>query len=311
VKRGISAILFGGTLRATPLREAIGCPTLALPIDADRTLADVWLERLIDDGGVDEVRSVLNSSEDVDAVIEAVADHRISGDASFRGLADPASWRGAGGIVYDVTRDMESTEIVIVAEGHRLPPMSLQPVLDAFSDATIDGVVGVCGQDEPAGVYAFRRHAVDTVSDVGYCDLKEQMLPALREVGHELIAVHLGPRPTTPIRDRSTYLRAVREALRPTEANTFVVASSAQVDSTALLDGICLLGDRVTVDAGAVVHNAILLPDAFIGAGAVVSESVVGPAGRVETGGRLVAALRGAPHRPDRIVRDRHVVGVR
>ncbi|MCA9296663.1 MAG: hypothetical protein KC983_09095 [Phycisphaerales bacterium] len=295
----VTAILFGGTLRPTRLREALDCPVLALPCAVGRTLADIWLDRLIGEARVGQVRAVLNTEEDVREVLESAA-WTNSDDAdgeSFIGLTDPAAWRGAGGILYDVTRDLASEAIVIVGEGHRLPPATIGPILSSFDDPAVDGVVGVCGFDEPAGVYAFRRRVIDAVSEIGYCDLKEQMLPLLSQAGHHLATARLGDRAMPRLHDRVTYLRAVSSTLRGTAAGRQAIAADARVDTGALLDGFCLIDADAIVEAGAVIHDAVILAGATIGEGAVVSDSVIGPSAVVAPGRRVIASMHAVPRR--------------
>ena len=47
-------------------------------------------------------------------------------------MAEPASWRGAGGIVRDVTEDLADDTLVLVCEGTRLPPASLAKLMTAL-----------------------------------------------------------------------------------------------------------------------------------------------------------------------------------
>jgi hypothetical protein len=312
VENEVTAILFGGTLRPTRLREALECPALALPFAVGRTLADIWLDRLIGEACVHQVRAVLNTDEDVRVVLEAAGWTKAEdadGEA-FIGLADPAAWRGAGGILYDVTRDLDRDAIVIVGEGHRLPPATIAPILAAFSNAEVDGVVGVCGFDEPAGVYAFRRWVVDAVSEIGYCDLKEQMLPLLSQAGHHLATARLGDRAMPRLHDRSTYLHAVGSGLRGNAASRQAIAVDARVDTGALIDGFCLIDSEAIVEAGAVIHDAVILAGATIGEGAVVSNSLIGPNAVVAPGRRVIAALHAAPRRTPSLTSGRRPTSV-
>jgi mannose-1-phosphate guanylyltransferase len=49
------------------------------------------------------------------------------------------------------------------------------------------------------------------------------------------------------------------------------------------------LGAAAAVEEGASVERSVLLPEAFVGEGAVVLDSVIGEAARIEAGARVSA----------------------
>ncbi|MEM7228443.1 MAG: hypothetical protein AAF432_06475 [Planctomycetota bacterium] len=286
-----AAILFGGTLRSTHLRDAIGLPALALPMNGTHSLADLWANCLTSTTPAACVRIVMNTDEDVQSVLDLSASHNEGGDGLLVGQADPAAWRGAGGILFDVTRDLPSDAIVFVAEGHRLPPATVTPILEALErDASIGGVVGVCGIDQPAGVYAFRRSAIDEVQSVGYCDLKEQMLPMLTKAGHRLVTARIGDRASQRIHDRRTFLDAVHAHANAVH-ELVSVSRAATVADDVLVDGYCTVSEGAIVENRCVLHNCVIAAGATIGAGAVISNSIIGPGAIVEPNRRVISTV--------------------
>jgi hypothetical protein len=301
--RPLTAVLLAGTLRPSPLREALDVPVLCLPMGNEGTVLDAWLTALAEIDGLEDVRIVVNSERDVEAV---EACHRApaapgrSGPCPrrVRAIAEPASWRGAGGILHDVTGDLPDEAIVLVGEANALPPPSLAPLRAAWRDDT-SGLVGVCGADEPAGVYAFARHTFGVVGPIGYHDLKEQLLPALAGRGVAIRTVQLGQR-LLRLNERREYLAAVRRSLAPNGKATQAVRCSphASVSGSAILEGCCIIEDGVLIEDGAVVHETVLLSGATIGGGAVVSQSIVAPLTAVQPRSQVIRQVfRGVPER--------------
>jgi hypothetical protein len=168
-----TAVILAGRLRESALRESLNVHVLCLPVGHSGTLLEAWLGALKAVPNLTRVRVVVNSEEEASAVRGALPREYRSTDAqlSVEVIPEPAAWRGAGGIVRDVTEGLEDDMIVLVCEGKRLPPPSLDPLLKAMSNAEAlpaqhadgapvrlnghqlpAGAVGVCGEDEPTGV---------------------------------------------------------------------------------------------------------------------------------------------------------------
>ena len=163
-----------GTIRPSALRAKLDIPLLCLPMGQTGTLLDTWQAALADLGPETGVTVVLNTGRDVEAV------ERAGGDrwSALRSISEPAAWRGVGGLLRDVTDGLDPDTMVVAIEANGLPPARLD-LLPGALDASVDGIVGVCGVDQPAGIYAFRRGIIERIPDVGYYDMKEQFLPAL------------------------------------------------------------------------------------------------------------------------------------
>jgi hypothetical protein len=306
--RPLIAVLLAGTLRPAPLREAMGLPIISLPMGSEGTLLDAWLRVLRNVSGLSDIRVVLNSSVDVDVVRSASAlmnDRAWMGQVNVTAVAEPAAWRGAGGIIHDVSRDAPEHSVVLAMEALTLPPPDLQPMIDGMTDG-LSGLIGIVGEEEPSGVYAFSQAALAHVPAVGYCDMKEQLLPNLTSKGCRVRALPLSGR-LIRIRDRRSYLSAVRRSLETSQAGCDVSASqsaagaprqwrhrvskAASVSGTAILAGCCVIEAGAVVEDGAVVHDSVVLAGATIGGGAIVSRSIIGPLATVEPRNRLVREI--------------------
>jgi hypothetical protein len=311
-----TAVILAGRLRESALRESINVHVLCLPVGHSGTLLDAWLDALRSVPNLADVRVVVNNAEEAAAVTSALPRQYRTSDARPRVevIPEAASWRGAGGIVRDATEGVPDDVVVLVCEGKRLPPPTLEPLLLAMNgnparDAEasgvgvteptcgqgVAGVVGVCGEDEPAGVYAFRRRVIRSSPRVGYVDLKEQFLPSLAKAGERVVAAHVCD-DVPHLRDLGSYLETVRHSLNnghggAGEKSPLRVSARASVSGSAVLDGFCIIEPGAVIEDGAVVHDSVVLWGATIGGGAVVSRSVVGPLTSVEPRARVVGAV--------------------
>jgi hypothetical protein len=300
--RTISAVILAGRLRQAPLQESLNLHLLCLPVGRSGTLLEAWIAALRSVPDIGQIRVVVNNAEDASAV-RGVLPRELrqpSNHPRIEVIAEPASWRGAGGIVRDVTEGLPDDAVILVCEGTRLPPCSLQPLLtaiDSNGDPRAVGAVGVCG-DQPAGVYAFRRKAVNVAPKVGYFDLKEQFLPALANDGERVVVAELGES-NARLRDVETYLETVRSSLNHQDSlsggdpprSLLRVSSRASVSGSAVLDGFCIIEPGAVIEDGAVVHDSVVLWGATVGGGAVVSRSVIGPLASVEPRTRVVRGI--------------------
>jgi len=292
MNRPLVAVVLAGRIRPTPLSQALDVHVLRLPVGKRGSLLDSWLSTFATVGDIGEIRIVVNAPADVESVGASVTTATPEVQAHpLRIMAEPAAWRGAGGILRDVTADLPAEAIVVVGEAMRLPPRSLQSLLAAFdsSPEQISGVVGVCGADEPAGVYAFTRSAIDLIPGIGYFDMKEQFLPAIARSGGKVITARLSEK-VWRLRDLESYLETARQSLASCEGQGSLIRVSdrASVSSSAVLDGFCMIEEGAVIEDGAVIHDSVVLWGATVGGGAVVSQSIVGPLAQIEPRTRVI-----------------------
>jgi hypothetical protein len=278
----VTAVLLAGALRRPPLRAALDVPELCMPLAADADVLDGWLRAFATLGTRWRGVCVVHDHADLTLVRDRLERAR---PAPLEALIEPVAWRGPGGVLRDVTDGCGPDDLVLAIEAARLPPRTLAPIMAGLGAADA-GVVGCCGDAEPAGVILLRRSALERAPRVGYHDLKEQLLPALHQAGLAVRAVHLDER-TRSLRRRREYLRGLAQRL----GRAASVARDASVAAEALLDGTVVIRSRAVVESEAVLQDAVIMEGARVSRGAVVGRSVVGPGALVEPGSRLIEAV--------------------
>jgi len=216
---------------------------------------------------------------------------RLKGSAFGLRLDYLEDWspRGAAGCVRDAGIKSDAATFV-VADGTAVPVVDLAALLadHLASRAAITVVVGAdgAGRLRPSGVYVFDRRSFSYISEDGYQDIKERLIPRLYAAG-EQVSTHMAQGVAPRVVNADTYLalnqwvveRTSRHREPPDGFRSFgetVLHDSALVDPTARLLGPVLLGARVSVQAGATLVGPVSIgPGTTVGLGAVVSRSVV------------------------------------
>jgi hypothetical protein len=291
-------ILLAGGLRPSPLQQMLGIPPLCLPLGPHDTLLDRWLSAAESLSGCGCVAIAVSTSEDADSIRAALAKSRFAeSDAmQIRVVMEPETWRGPAGLLHDLVQsgrcdlEVRPDTAVLAGEASCLPPENLENIIDRLGVGT-PGVSVIGRTGEPAGLYAFTGAALGLIPPVGFYDIKEQMLPELYARGTPVQELRIA-RESHRIRDRETYLRAVRHAL-PTDSEITGCSPEARIVDSARVAGSCLIGPGALIGPHAIVHESIVLGDAVIGRGAVVSHSVVGPSCRVKPGETVKRAVVG------------------
>ncbi len=286
--------MLAGHMRSSFLRDALEVPTVLLPLRRSATVLEAWLE-ILDEAFVSEVCIALNLGSDTHIIDTAI--RSITRKRAFRSVVktvlEPAAWRGPGGVIRDLTLDLEPDTIIVVVEGNSAPVSSARDVISAVQGGA-DGAVGVCDSNSPAGISAFRRAIFEQVPKIGYFDLKEQLLPALHDSSFQVRPVSV-LRGSSRIHDRVSYLEAIGREL--SVENQVVTYSKEQAQTviaeTAVIDGKCLIESGVSVGDEAVVHDSVILQGATINKGAVVARSVVGQGVTIQAGSRVVNTIIG------------------
>jgi NDP-sugar pyrophosphorylase family protein len=277
-----------------PLDRAI--PRPLLPV-ANRPLiryAIDWLE----EAGIDGVTICANS--DTSAVRGVLSGAiRESGEVDY--YEDPMP-RGPAGCLKDAAGNRKTGHIVVI-DGTIVPRIHLQELLRAHEqfEASITLVVVRQPANQPRsglapmGIYVVKPDVLDCIPPRGYQDIKEALIPKLRDAGRR-IGAFVVDAPVHRVANVAAY-KVVNDACvaRKVESlpGTFgylrigeaCIHESAIVDPTARCVGPVLIGpnSRVGRDATLVGPTSIGL-DCRIADGAVVSRSAIWNHVHVETG---------------------------
>jgi len=279
----VSVVMLAGSLRPSELQAAVGQPAVCLPVAPGETVLGRWCRRFGSlpgfAGGL-----VAVSTEPERAAVEAVR----PADCPLSVVADPRPWRGMAGLLRDVRSHLPACDVVLVVEAGTLPPEDLGPLLTAIEPGHTALAVGTDASGQAAGAYALEFGLLDRIQDVGYRDLKEQLLPELHADGVAARPVVLGPS-VIRLRRREGYLRAVAAAMNAA-AETGVSQREPRADGDA--DGVrwvrSLVSPGARVSEKAVLADAVVLDGASVADDAIVSRAVIGPGARVEAGERVV-----------------------
>lgn len=287
--------MLAGALQPCPLQQQLPIPLLCLPIGRRGSLLDAWLATIGRSGKCHRVEIVVSTEEDVQALRGLAANRVRTGSPQPPTIAvtvERASWRGSAGLLRDIADSIGDNEIVVAVEAHCLPPPSLEPLLHALN-GEVQAVVGAGAENEPAGVYAFRQAALNSVRPIGYVDLKEQLLPALYSQGTPVRLVRIGEH-VIRLRDQIGYLDAVSTSLNGMGPATMVSrrSSEAMIARSARIVSGSIVESGAVIEAQAIIHGSIVLNEAVVESGAIVSRSIVGPRAVVPARARLIASYQ-------------------
>jgi hypothetical protein len=123
--------------------------------------------------------------------------------------------------------------------------------------------------------------------DVGFVDMKEQGLPQI--AGEHVVRVVTRSRATGhSIRNRETYLRALRSWYRPQPEPENPFAEDGR-------SSFALVEDGAEVDPTARIHDSVVLAGARVEAGASVIRSVICPGSVVPRRGTVIEEVSSGP----------------
>jgi mannose-1-phosphate guanylyltransferase len=150
-----------------------------------------------------------------------------------------------------------------------------------------------------AGCYLFRRDRIDGIPAGQVVSVERETFPGLLAAG-EVVSGYLENAywldlgtPQAFVRGSADLVLGVLPSPAVPRPGPALVLADALVAADAVLDGGSTIGAGAVVGHGAVVSGSVLLDRAWIGAGAVVRDSVVGAGARVGERTRLTGVVAG------------------
>ena len=200
-------------------------------------------------------------------------------------MQDSDEYRGTAGVVRDAAVAADGlAETLIVCEGRRRPLVDLGEVLNSHFSRDLDVTVVGDGRGGYLGVTVIRRGVIaETVSRLGYQDLKEQWIEKITREGAR-VGMHRVevPRFSMPLHSRDDLLRSAeltprgvrRRGREGSAPRGGVVGKDAEVHETARIDNSIVFGGG-RVAEGALVVRSVVGPGADVGPVQVVVDRVV------------------------------------
>ncbi len=276
-------VLLGGGLTPSPLTAAAQCSVLDLLVGpGDRTVLSRWLERIdgLGDLAADRLSVIVANGEDIPAP-------RLPAEASrqIEVVVDRENYRGAAGVVHDVSQHLSGDAVLLVAEAARCPDFDLAALVRHHRSNAYETTVLVNPDGTPAGVYVVARPLMRYVQREGYMDLKEQWLAKVIAGEHRVGAFRLIDGYSRPLRTREQLLHAARLSVQPVSQSK---PARFRLESASRRSGFQCIAADAKVDPTAVVMDSIIMSGAKVGAGSIVTRSVVCAGGAVPAEARLV-----------------------
>ena len=304
-----AVVLVGGFgTRLRPLTNDI--PKQLLPI-----VGTTMLERVVaalGSQGVTEV--VLSLGFRPDAFIDAYPDGSCAG-VTLHYAVEPEPLDTAGAVRF-AARSAGIDETFVVVNGDVLTDLDLVELWDRHARTAAEATIALTPVEDPsrygvvptddkgrvlefvekpapgtaptnwinAGTYVLEPSVIDRITDGRRVSIERETFPAiaadraLYALGSDAYWLDAG----TPL----TYLQAQLDLVDGTRSAETAVASSAEVDPSAVVHHSVVMDD-VVIGNGAVVRDSVLLPGAILGAGAHVLGSIVASDARIGPDSRI------------------------
>ena len=194
---------------------------------------------------------------------------------------DKSEFRGTGGVLRDACAAYDDDEWVLVANAAQLLFGSLLSLAERMADAGGDINVVHDNNGIPSGLILLRCGVLREVSEIGYHDMKEQVIPMLAR-RHRVKVVSsegLTSRPIHSLKDYTEVLRTFHGMRGQIDAGDSQEHWHPQFS---------IQEPGASIAPSAVIHDAIILRGAVIEKGAVVVRSLVSQNVRVRSGQRVV-----------------------
>lgn len=281
-----NAIIFVGGPGQSILRKAAGHPVCLLPVPGKNSLLHSWIEALKENMGVHAISVVTGRADDVEPLKNHVDSCGITQNFDISIHADKASHRGTAGALKDFIGDRPGFENVLFIEGNRVPPEYPENLFcDEFLSDDVAGVLGKSSQDETAGMILMKKGMLDLVPGLGFFDFKEQLIPRVLETGLKILVKEITRRSirfSTP----GTYLKQLTEfnPSKGCDRGGPFVSDSANVDPSSVLGANVIVGDNVTIKAGCLIQDSVILDGCEIGSNSTLVRSIITRNTKVEDG---------------------------
>jgi len=304
-----AVVLVGGFgTRLRPLTNDI--PKQMLPI-----VGVSMLERVVATLGAQGVtEAVLSLGFRPDAFLAAYPDGRCAG-VTLHYAVEPEPLDTAGAVRF-AARSAAIDETFLVVNGDVLTDLDVRALWERHTVTAAEATIALTPVEDPsrygvvpidddgrvlefvekpppgtaptnwinAGTYVLEPSVIDRIDDGRRVSIERETFPSLVDDG-ALFALRSDAYwldAGTP----ATYLRAQLDLVDGTRAAEPAIASSAEIDPSAIVEHSVLMDD-VVIGNGAVVRGSVVLPGATVGPGVRVHDSIVAAGARIGPDSRL------------------------
>jgi exosortase len=271
---------FGRCPLATRLNKALW------PI-ADKPI----VQRLIEDISNQGIKKFVICYDGTGQEIRQTLDINSGLDVRF---LDESLPRGPAGCVLDAARD-STNELLLIFNSSMIAPPGIDAMVETHRKAGADMTIifsstleGNGQAGKTAQVYICGRSILEHIPQVGYCDIKEGLIPKLVQAGKTIHAVSM-PFDMSSFRTWREYLASVGGFLkkmcdeqiklpgyRQYDSEGVWVSSFGQVDSSARIFGPVIISDGARICEDVVIFGpAIIGRNAIVGRTSLVADSVL------------------------------------
>jgi UDP-N-acetylglucosamine transferase subunit ALG13 len=282
-----SMLLLAGRLRPMDLSRRSGRSRLDLPIDLDHTLLSYWRDQalgLSQAWGIGDLplRVLLDQASPMPTLPPPVPGISISLER------DKAKFRGTGGVLRDACANYDDDDWSLVANAAQLLFGSLRDIADRLADyqAGGGGDINVVQDRDgiPNGVILLRCGVLRSIPDIGFHDMKEQVIPSLAH-HHRVRVISTQGFTSRPIHSLSDFI----EAIGTYYARHSAVNKAYNAGAGEHWKSRFVIRERgALVAPTAIVHDAVILQGAVVEEGAVIVRSVIGQGVRVRSGQKII-----------------------
>ena len=275
----IIPVILAGEVRPSLLRRQSGLLPLEIPLRPGWTNLDAWLDCLRASSIIHRPTVLVSSTKE----LRQLRMREVHRDLDL--VVDQRSHRGTGGILADfrlTRRDATAEDVVfLLIEGNCVAPRNLQNLVERFCATRAKVAFGTFAQDRLRGVCLVSGSSLDLVPEIGFFDLKEQLVAAIRDSGGEVIGADLN--------DSLIRLTSLKNLLAAVAR--FAKSESRHGGESVILDGANCIHDIAGISEQVGIVDSLLMPGVSIGRGAIVARSFVGSGVHIPAGRRVIDAV--------------------
>ena len=287
----VNAVILVGGPGQSSLREIAGHPVSLLPIPGEPHFLYAWLKVLLQVDAVTKVDVLTGRQEDTRMLATATANWDKTHLGQTGVYADHENHRGTAGALKDFMNSLDKKSDLLVIEGNRIPPLNPNPIFDVSYDR--NDVIGSLGRTKeygPSGLFLMKNRMLDLIPEIGFFDLKEQLIPRALERGERIIVQEVSGMGSR-LSDMKSYLECVQEMGKeqggPGGSGPWV-DPEADVDPDANLGPGTLVDGRSRIGRNVVTKNSVILGGSVIAEDSLIVDSIIKADSNIPRGTKVI-----------------------